>query len=152
EGLAGGVVGEAVLGADLRLARELRGRRLVGVGRRVVAVEGTDLELHALVEEEVAVRPELRRKERLQAGDLVDRDDVAFLEGRRRGRGVLRRGGGKREAETESGEGGKLRGAQAHGGSLVRRRRASGPEPGSDGACVGRRERRRYTTPRTVFI
>ena len=106
ERLTGGVAGEARAGTDLRLARVRRRRVLVRVGRRVVAEERTDLELHALVEEEVAVRPELGRKERLQAVDLVDADHVAFLEGGRRRTGVLLGAGrkGKREAECEGAE------------------------------------------------
>ena len=147
EGLAGRVVGEARLGADLRLARVLLGRGLVDVRGGVVAEEGADLELHAFVEEEVAIRPELRRQERLQGFDLVDGDDVAFLEGRRRGAGVLLSDRREREGEGQGeAEAGREAGAQAHGGSLMKRFRSRvGPR-------FGRRGLRRRATPGTVFI
>ena len=60
----------------------LRSRTVVGLSR-------TDLELHALVEEEVAVVPELLRQEWLQLLDVVEGDHVPLLEAGDRRPGVL---------------------------------------------------------------
>ena len=82
EGLSRDVVLEAVIGADARLAPVLLGGGLVHVAGAVVGLGGTDLELHALVEEEVAVSPEFLREVRLDLVELLVGDDIAFLEGR----------------------------------------------------------------------
>jgi hypothetical protein len=103
EGVAGGVVLKALVGTDLRLALELvgRGRPLRRLG--VVLEEGPDLHLHAFVEEEVAVGPELGGEEVLQRLDLVEADRVAFLERR----GALARvlcGEGRRGQDERHGD------------------------------------------------
>src|SRR5208337_407222 len=80
EGLAGRVVLEAAVGTDPGLTRELL-RGLLIFGRwRVVPEGGANLELHSFIEEEVAIVPELRGKEGLERVNLVEGDDVAFLE------------------------------------------------------------------------
>jgi hypothetical protein len=89
EGLPRAVVDQAVLGPELRLPEEALRGVAIHLGGFVVPVGRTDLEAHALVEEEVAIRPELRRQVGLQLLDLIERDEIAFLEGGHAGSGIF---------------------------------------------------------------
>jgi hypothetical protein len=117
EGHAGDVVLEAPVGADARLAAEaLTG--ILELLRLAVVGGGPDLELHALVEEEVPVVPECRRQEGLELLDLVHGDDVAFLELRHQGAGVLGLLGEGRSRQQQRGQKREC-GGRAHGGVLL---------------------------------
>jgi hypothetical protein len=84
---------EAVVGPDPRLAPEALGHLLELVVRRVVEVRRPDGELHPLLEEEVAVVPELLGQEGLEPVDLVEAEDVALFEGGHRTSRVFGRRG-----------------------------------------------------------
>ena len=82
ERLPGGVALERTVGAELRLSGELRGGFGVDGRRRVVRVEGTDLELHPLEEEEVAIRPDFLGEEGFEFFESVEGNHVARFERR----------------------------------------------------------------------
>jgi hypothetical protein len=131
EGLTGGVVLEAVVGAEAGLAPVVLARGEVLPGRRVVPVEGSDLELHALVEEEVPVRPELLRQIGLDLLQVLPADHVAGLEGRGRDGGVLRGASRMQRQRGQRGQGRDATGAEmrVRGHRNLRGRQCSrGPE------------------------
>jgi hypothetical protein len=101
KGLARGVVLQAVVGADAGLAAKLLGGVLVRLGRAVVGLGGSDLQAHALVEEEVPVVPEVPGQVGLEAIHLVEGDHVALVEARIPGPGILLGDGGPGQQERE---------------------------------------------------
>ena len=66
KGRPGVVVAQVAVFVDVRGAGVFHGRGLVRGGGRIVAVTAADLESHALVEEGVAIPPELRRQQVLE--------------------------------------------------------------------------------------
>jgi hypothetical protein len=96
ERLAGDVALEASVGPETGLAGEAPRGLLILRRRGVIALEGTDLEAHPLIEEEVPVVPELRRQIGPQRHDLLETDQVALPRARSRTARILPRGGPER--------------------------------------------------------
>jgi hypothetical protein len=99
ERLPRGVVLEAAVGSETGLATISLGGFLVDRRGRVVAEWRTDLQLHAFVEDEVAVRPELGRQVGAEPLHPIVGDYLALMDAA--GDHVLLRDGRSHQQKTE---------------------------------------------------
>jgi hypothetical protein len=95
EGEAGDVLEEVPVLVEPRAPREGGGRLGVERGGRVAPVAPADLEAHALVEEDLALVPDLGREEAAHGEQVLDPDDRARLDQEAGGVALGRRARGR---------------------------------------------------------